>query len=211
MKEKITMTSSDRNTNNLEYAIDEDDAIKRHTRFKGEDPFPSIKPALLNSADIADYVSKTAIIHPFYPKNLKPASYEMHIGGEVIFWDEKNEMKHIPEFKEGMEITFKKNSITFVTVNATFRLPDYIAIRFNLQIEHVHRGLLLGTGPLVNPGFRGQLMIPIHNLTNNDYVIESGYPLIGVEFTKLSPNAAYSKLENDGFERQGTFIPNKGC
>ena len=61
-----------------------------------------------------------------------------------------------------------------------------MALRFNLQIRHVHRGLLLGTGPLVDPGYWGKLCIPLHNLTDEDYPISRDDGLIWVEFTKTT-------------------------
>lgn len=74
-----------------------------------------------------------------------------------------------------------------------FRLPGFLAARFNLQVRHVHRGLLLGTGPLVDPGYWGKLCIPVHNLTDEDYHIPEGRGLIWVEFTKTSwPNTGAS-------------------
>jgi hypothetical protein len=76
------------------------------------------------------------------------------------------------------------NSITFVQIESKIRLPNYIALRFNLRITHVHRGLLLGTGPLVDPGFAGDLLIPLHNLTSEPYRIKAG--VIWIEFTKTS-------------------------
>jgi hypothetical protein len=65
-------------------------------------------------------------------------------------------------------------------------LPNYIALRFNLRITHVHRGLLLGTGPLVDPGFQGRLLIPVHNLTDSDYPMDTNMALIWIEFTKTT-------------------------
>ncbi len=50
----------------------------------------------------------------------------------------------------------------------------------------MHRGLLVGTGPLVDPGFRGKLLIPLHNLTLDAYEIRGDEGLIWVEFTKTS-------------------------
>ena len=58
------------------------------------------------------------------------------------------------------------NTISFIQIEPKIRLPDYIAIRFNLRITHVHRGLLLGTGPLIDPGFSGIPLIPLHDLTS---------------------------------------------
>lgn len=80
------------------------------------------------------------------------------------------------------------NSIAFVTLEPMFRIPDYLALRFNLKIVHVYKGLLLGTGPLVDPGFVGRLSIPLHNLTANTYTFHAGDGIIQMEFTKLSRN-----------------------
>jgi hypothetical protein len=80
----------------------------------------------------------------------------------------------------------EQNSIVFVESDLDFRLPDYIALRFNLQIRHVHRGLLLGTGPLVDPGYWGKLCIPLHNLTDEDYSIPVSEGLFWVEFTRTT-------------------------
>ena len=86
----------------------------------------------------------------------------------------------------GDELRVEANSIVFVECDLDFRLPDNIALRFNLQIRHVHRGLLLGTGPLVDPGYWGKLCIPLHNLTDEDYSISRDDGLIWVEFTKTT-------------------------
>ena len=72
-------------------------------------------------------------------------------------------------------------------------LPQYIAARFNLHISHVHKGILLGTGPLVDPGFFGNLLIPLHNLTDNNYKFDGGEGIIWVEFTKLSEHKFWSE------------------
>jgi hypothetical protein len=67
-----------------------------------------------------------------------------------------------------------------------FRIPDYIALRFNLKIKHIYRGLLLGTGPLVDPGFVGHLSLPLHNLTRQSYQFRAGEDIAWFEFTKTS-------------------------
>ncbi len=179
------MSQNSQNKNNFDYAIDTDEAIKRNKKWINIDPFPKILPALLNSADIADYVRVTGMVWPFNPTQLKSAAYEMLLGNEILYWNDKGKETH-KTINDSDTLTFHRNSITYVTLKENFLLPDYIAVRFNLTINHVHKGLLLGTGPLVNPGFRGKLMIPIHNLTPNDYPIRPGDPLISVEFTKLS-------------------------
>jgi hypothetical protein len=46
--------------------------------------------------------------------------------------------------------------------------------------------VLLGTGPLVDPGFYGRLLIPLHNLTSANYDIDTNEALIWIEFTKTT-------------------------
>jgi hypothetical protein len=82
-----------------------------------------------------------------------------------------------------------------VTLAPLLQLPDYIALRFNLKIQNVYRGLLLGTGPLVDPGFVGHLSFPLHNLTTNPYHFDAAEDVVWVEFTKLSTNAGFKSSQ----------------
>ena len=170
------------------YAKSDPEAVRRYSVYKSVDPFPLIPPALLNSADIADYVSATGMICPFDdgPEMLKSASYRVRILGECVYWDDSGLKKSV-DLRVGDEFKLPPNSISFVSLEPVFRLPDYLAIRFNLDISHVYKGLLLGTGPLVDPGFVGKLFIPLHNLTANEYTLRAYDSIIWMEFTKLSP------------------------
>ena len=92
-------------------------------------------------------------------------------------------------------------------VEPTFRLPDYIALRFNLKITHVYRGLLLGTGPLIDPGYVGKIYIPLHNLTSNSYTFKYGEGLIWIEFTKISDSDRWKGELNENVEKNGEYKP----
>ena len=156
------------------------------------DPYAEeIAPSLLNAGDIKKYVLATGLISPFYEgggKNsrMKDASYEGRIGENAyIFESDKKEPTRI--FNKGDPVLrLPPNSIVFVESDLYFRIPEFIALRFNLQIKHVHRGLLLGTGPLIDPGYWGKLCIPIHNLTDEEYCIPAEEGLIWIEFTKTT-------------------------
>lgn len=154
------------------------------------DPFEDVKPSLLSASDIKRYAKLTGMISPFFTgggKNsrLKKASYEGRIGQSAyVFTGSNGDFVNI--LQPNKPLLIRANSIVFVECDLEFRLPRNIAVRFNLQIVHVHRGLLLGTGPLVDPGFFGKLCIPLHNLTNQDYEIPLEEGLIWVEFTKTT-------------------------
>lgn len=157
-----------------------------------DDPWEDIDPSLLSADDIIEYVRMTGMIFPFSAKQegkkprLKAASYEGRIGDNAYIF-KGDEYKLEPILSENdEELIIPANSIVFVECDLEFRLPPFIAVRFNLQINHVHRGLLLGTGPLVDPCFWGKLCIPLHNLTNQDYAIPRSEGLIWIEFTKMT-------------------------
>ena len=73
----------------LQFAADEKMAAGRSRRFRDTDPFKTIPAALLNSADIYDYVRATSMIWPFnndekvLREKLKGASYEVDFLGDV--------------------------------------------------------------------------------------------------------------------------------
>lgn len=199
-------------------ASSEADAFNRYKKYRNKDPFPDILPALLNSEDIFRYVEKTGMLCPFHVEDLAGASYEVRIKGEIIWWDAKKKKQHTEKLeKPGDFFKLEPNSIAFVTLEPYFQVPDYLALRFNLKINHVYKGLLLGTGPLVDPGFCGRLSIPLHNLTANIYTFQYNDAIIEMEFTKLSPNSEWGnqKLElvvdeNKYFYKRNWIKPGRG-
>jgi deoxycytidine triphosphate deaminase len=164
-----------------------EEAERRYDQYAHTDPFPEIPAALLNSADIADYAAATGMIWPFKDDKdwLKTCAYQVPLLGKYIYWDGKNS-EHRGELEEGDLFELQPNSIAFVTLEPTFRVPYYIAIRFNLKITNIYRGILLGTGPIVDPGFQGRLSLPLHKLTPNTCTSRGAQGLIWMEFTKIS-------------------------
>jgi deoxycytidine triphosphate deaminase len=185
-----------------EYATTQEQAKAKAGDFRKTDPLPDVPQGLLSSEHIQAYVAATAMIHPFYPieKRLKAASYEVNAGGRFIYWKEGKKTILDLHATNVEGIRLPANSISFVELESLLYLPDYIALRFNLRIQHVHRGLLLGTGPLVDPGFHGNLLIPLHNLTAEDYFISKEEGLIWVEFTKTTRGAASTVPTTNKFE-----------
>lgn len=175
----------------------------RSHEFYRTDPFATeIQPALLNSLDIKKYVEKGCLIEKvdFESTRLKTASYEMRLLGKLYDWESTKDGKLRPRCREicdGVQVVLPRNSITYLWMKEKILLPEYIAARFNLHIRYVHKGILLGTGPLVDPGFFGNLLIPLHNLTDNDYILEGGDGIIWVEFTKVSTNDFWLTKETE--------------
>ena len=165
------------------------------------DPFPDIAPSLLNSADIFRYAREGCLVHPFRFEDEfhNPATYTMSFLGTLHSWVQEGKRRR-PQttlIEKGKLIELPANSISYLETEEEFRLPQYIAARFNLHIRHVHQGILLGTGPVVHPGFVGRLLVPLHNLTANSYNIRGGDRLLWVEFTKLTKNRYWLRPTDD--------------
>lgn len=173
-------------------------AERRFEALQGFDPYAEkIPPALLNAGHIATYALAAGMIEPFDIACLaKPATYLVSAEGPVRY---RNAKGHVERFYLTSDASMRNsescvrdhvdlapNSVCFLTLEPTFRMPSYMAARFNLLIRDVYRGLLVGTGPLVDPGFHGKLSIPIHNFTSRAYTISAGEGLVYFEFTKLS-------------------------
>lgn len=162
-------------------------------RAFSSDPYPSIPPALLNSADVEAYARHPNVLlfSDFDRSKLKSASYEIQAAGDVYFWRQSDSnlgwSQEIVSLRGAEEFVICPNQLVYVYPDVLFNIPEYLALRFNLQISLVHQGLLLGTGPLVDPGFSGRLLIPVYNFTNREVSISPHDGLIWVEVTKLSP------------------------
>jgi deoxycytidine triphosphate deaminase len=155
----------------------------------------TIKPGMLSSPHIAYCVSKYGIIENYEKSCLGPATYNMRIGGKVLTWDKGKKVEFTLGEQEDKnrdictKLELKPNSLTFITTIEKFNLPKDIIARFNLKSKWVHEGLLLGTGPIVDPELKANLLIPLHNFSSQSVWLNFKDEIISVEFTKtLNPD-----------------------
>ncbi len=158
---------------------------EKYKQYACIDPFPEIGDSLLNSVDIVKYCMTTGMIDPFDITSVEGVTYTCHFSGKYYYWSGTADNPEKITEEDNAELILRPNSITYLEVKEIFRVPDYLIIRYNLNVSHVYKGLLLGTGPIVDPGFVGHLYIPLHNLTSNEYRIRKDAPLITLEFTKI--------------------------
>lgn len=191
--------------------------------------YNTLSPGLLSSPQITILLKQGLLLENFSEECIGPATYHMRIGGRFITC--KNGQTQ--EFKLGerdnpsqgirSRVSLSPNSLTFITTYEKFKLPNNIIARFNLKSKWVHRGILLGTGPIVDPELNAYLLIPLHNFSNSSIEIPYLSEIISVEFTKThDPNQRYeingkkceyiiNKSKNfkidEYIERVGTNLP----
>jgi len=170
-----------------------------------------IEPGMLSSPQIAYCVQRYGIIKNFDKKHLGPATYNMRVGNKVLTWEKGKKVEYTLGQEENRnknirtKVELRPNSLTFVTTVEKFCLPEDIIARFNLKSKWVHEGLLLGTGPIVDPELNARLLIPLHNFSSQEVTLNFDDEFISVEFTKtLDPSITYTDesvpKEDQGYE-----------
>lgn len=172
------------------------DAEEKYAKFANKDPYPEIEEALLNANDVVKYVATAGILSPFVPEQLSGVTYTANFSGNIYYYESGGKEVH-KCLNDNEEFTLLPNSIYFLEIDTYFRVPDYMVLRYNLRVKNVYKGLLLGTGPIIDSGYQGRFFIPLHNLTSNTYIIRKGAKLIDIEFTKLSVHPDWLINAND--------------
>ncbi len=163
-------------------------------KWKFVDPEPEATGVLLSDR-IEYYVQHYEILvdkKDFKPLNLKPASYSLTLGNEY-YYDGK-----FYKLDQNAELRIPPNALVVTNTAERVILPHYVAGRFGLRVEYVYKGLLVGAGPQVDPGFEGFLGCPIHNLTDSEVIIRVGDPYAWIDFartTRLGDNPEFEKEE----------------
>jgi deoxycytidine triphosphate deaminase len=154
-----------------------------HQEWKYIDPHPDDRGILLSNR-IHQLCSEGGLLisEEYEERNLRPASYTLRVGDDFV--DSDGNLHRLTTKDDSF--VFHKNSIIFVTTKEKLTLPYYIVARFNIRVNWVYDGVLLGTGPQVDPGFSGFLSCPLYNLTNVDLTIKRGQDFATIDFEKTT-------------------------
>lgn len=170
-----------------------EDPLLANNSFKNK-----IGPVLV-AEEIREYVYRyhLLIADPKYfdEEHLKGASYSMKPDPEGKAWQfneygvRKNLKKKKEKAENGEDVYYyevPKNSLVYIRILEKLRLPYYIIGRFNLKVTYAYKGLLLGTGPQVDPGYEANLNIPLHNLTKDPVKIYINDSFVSIDFVRTS-------------------------
>ncbi len=121
------------------------------------------------------------MIRPFQERNLNPASYDLTLGpwclvdGEEKVLSPRNPILRIPP-----------GSIALVTPREQLLIPHWLVATFNLKSEYIFKGLLMGIGPQIDPGFMGMLTCPLHNISCEAVLLSFCEPFAKLDFVKTT-------------------------
>jgi deoxycytidine triphosphate deaminase len=130
---------------------------------------------------------KKIVIKNFEDKQLHPASYDARVGNTAFKTRPERGIVNISE--KGM-IIIEPGEFVILTTFEHFEIPKDIAVRIGLRSYFARKGLILLSGPQIDPGFRGLLVVGIYNLGPRDIALTYKEPFCTLEFYQLAAPAS---------------------
>jgi dCTP deaminase len=141
---------------------------------------------VLSDKEILDHLKKGEIkISPFEASCLNPAGYDLRSSSEVVIKPKQYELTATLESVElGLDVTAS------------------LHIRSSLAREGV-----IGSFAVVDPGFRGQLTLNLHNDGEKEITIRRGEPIVQIVFHRLGSPArkGYGRI----YQNSRGVVPSK--
>ena len=131
---------------------------------------------------VAAYKQGAIVIEPFDEHQVQGATYDLRIGEQGA----TTTAKKVVNIKETGFITIQPGDFAVIIVDEILRLgPQYVG-RFGLRSKFARKGLIATTGPQIDPGYHGRLIIGMTNLSPKPITLSYGDDFLSVEFHKLS-------------------------
>ncbi len=141
---------------------------------------------MLSDEEILEHLKSGEIkMTPFEISCLNPAGYDLRSSSEVVMKPKQYEL-----------------TATLETVELGSAVMASLHVRSSLAREGI-----IGSFAVVDPGFRGQLTLNLHNVGEKEITIRQGEPMVQIVFHKLGGPArkSYSGL----YQNSRGIVPSK--
>ena len=138
---------------------------------------------ILNNKQIEEaYQKGEIVINPFDEKQIQAASYDFRLGEQGA----TTTSKKIINIKQNGYLLIQPGDFGVVMVLEEIRLGPQYAARFGLRSKYARKGLIATTGPQIDPGFHGRLVLGVTNLTPKPISLPYNDDIITLEFHHLA-------------------------
>ncbi|HPG39096.1 MAG TPA: dCTP deaminase [bacterium] len=137
---------------------------------------------ILNDKQIYEAVQNNdIIIKPFDEKQIQGATYDFRVGEQGA----TTTTKKLVNIKENGYIIISPGDFGVITVLEEIKLSLQFCGRFGLRSKYARKGLLATTGPQIDPGYHGRLIIGVTNLTPKPITLSYKDDFVTLEFHRL--------------------------
>lgn len=138
---------------------------------------------MLTDTGIRDAVaSGLLLIEPLAPESLQPASYDLRVGAQAFV----SGSDAVVDVATAGVVVVEPGEFAVVTTLETVRCGPRIAGQIGLCSAYARDGLVMLSGPQVDPGFSGVLVVRLTNLSARRVTLAHGAPFVTVQFFRLS-------------------------
>lgn len=140
---------------------------------------------------LTDHMIKEAVesggivIEPFEERQIQAASYDCRVGDQGATTSAKRKV----DIRHDGYLALEPGDFGVLTVLEKIELGAQYAARFGLRSKFARKGLIATTGPQIDPGYRGRLIIGLTNLTPKTVSLPHKDDLISIEFHRLEEPA----------------------
>jgi len=121
------------------------------------------------------------MIDPFDERQVQAATYDLRVGAQGA----TTSSKKLIDIKGNGFILLQPGDFGVITVLEEIRLsPQYVG-RFGLRSKYARKGLIATTGPQIDPGYQGRLIVGITNLTPRPISLPYKDDFVSIEFHRL--------------------------
>jgi dCTP deaminase len=141
---------------------------------------------ILTDSQIVEARNKGDIgIDPFDEKQVQPATYDLRVGPQGI----TTSTKKIVNLETAAYVSIQPGDFALVTTYEEVMLGQQYVGRIGLRSGYARQGLIATTGPQIDPGYHGRLIIGLTNLSPKAISLPYKDHFLSVEFHRLEQPA----------------------
>lgn len=138
---------------------------------------------MMNDQEIRQAIEKREIIlDPFDPARVEPASYDARVGT----WAFASSSKEKLNLSEKGVLVIDPGEFAVLETRERVELDARTAGQLGLRSEYAQRGLLMLSGPQIDPTFCGILTVRVINLAPKPIALPYEAPFLTLQFFRLS-------------------------
>lgn len=121
-------------------------------------------------------------LRPFDPDKVEPASYDARVGR----WAFSSSSREKVNLGEKGVLVIEPGEFAVLETRETVELNEKTAGQLGLRSEYAQRGLLMLSGPQIDPTFNGILTVRVINLAPKPIALPFEAPFLTIQFFRLS-------------------------
>jgi dCTP deaminase len=122
------------------------------------------------------------VLDPFSPDRLEPASYDARVGT----WAFSSSLREKIKLSEKGLLVIEPGEFAVLETRERITLSNRVAGQLGLRSEYAKQGLLMLSGPQIDPTFEGILKVRLVNLAPKKIALTYEAPFLTIQFFRLA-------------------------